>query len=50
MADPADIKKWKNKEVQDIPHYLSADQREILISDICGKCFDEMLPKDDDEE
>lgn len=32
--------------VQDTFPYLTADQREILISGICGKCFDKMFPVD----
>ena len=26
--------------IQDIFPYLSADQRELLMTQICGKCFD----------
>lgn len=29
--------------------YLSADDRELIISGVCGKCFDEMFEDDDDE-
>lgn len=28
--------------VQDAMPYLSADDRELLISGICGKCFDDI--------
>ena len=27
--------------------YLNADQREILLSGICGACFDEIFPEED---
>jgi hypothetical protein len=26
--------------------YLSADERELLISGTCGKCWDEMFPEE----
>jgi hypothetical protein len=47
-----DLIKWKNKEgyVQDLLHYLSADQRELLISGTCGECFDSLFPPDDEDE
>jgi hypothetical protein len=35
---------------QDVFPYLSADQREFLISGICGKCWDEMFAPPDDED
>jgi hypothetical protein len=52
MADPSDIEKWKSGEghIQDILHYLPADQRELLISGICGICFDEMFPPEEEGE
>lgn len=42
-----DYVKWKNGEgfIQDIFQYLSADERELLLSQTCGKCFDEMFPQ-----
>lgn len=30
--------------IQDALHYLSADDRELLLSGICGKCFSKMFP------
>lgn len=30
------------EHIQDVMTYLSADDRELLISGMCGKCFDEM--------
>ncbi len=48
----SDLDKWQNREghIQDILHYLSADQRELLISGTCGECFDGLFPPDDDED
>lgn len=38
----------KHQYVQDVFPDLSVDDRELLISGICGKCFDSMF--DEDEE
>lgn len=35
------------EKVQDFFPFLSADQRELLISKTCGACFDQMFPEDD---
>lgn len=32
--------------IQDSMPYLSASEREILISGTCGECFDKMFPQD----
>lgn len=47
-----DFTKWKKGEgyIQDLLSYLSKDQRELLISGTCGKCFDEMFPPLEEEE
>lgn len=35
------IKRWKEGElIQNVIPELTEDQRELLISGICGKCFD----------
>ena len=40
----ADLDSWENGAlIQDAMPYLSADEREILISGICGECFDDMF-------
>lgn len=41
-----DYMEWKKgvKPIQEVLHYLDANQRELLISGICGKCFDIMFP------
>jgi hypothetical protein len=42
-----DYEAWRNGElIQNAMPYLTADQREILISNICGDCFDLMFPED----
>ena len=39
-----DIVDWSaGKYIQDAMPYLSADERELLISGICGNCFDKMF-------
>lgn len=39
---------WKRGDglIQDLMPYLSADIRELLISGICGPCFDEKKKED----
>ena len=40
-----DMVEWKEgKYIQDAMPYLSAAERELLISGTCGPCFDEMFP------
>ena len=39
-----DVERWENGElIQDALPYLSADERELLISGTCGECFDQMF-------
>lgn len=46
-----DVIKYKNGAfVQDAFPYLSADERELLISKTCGACFDEMFGEDEDND
>ena len=43
------LEKWHNGAlIQDALPTLSVDQRELLISGTCGKCFDKMFPKPHD--
>lgn len=35
---------------QDCFRYLSAEQREFLISGICGTCWDSMFPPEEDDD
>jgi len=36
--------------IQDAMPYLTVDEREVLISGTCGKCFDEMFPEPSESE
>ena len=39
----ADLDTWQSgTNIQNAMPYLSADDREILISGICGECFDKI--------
>jgi hypothetical protein len=43
-----DYKAWlKGGLIQNVMPYLSADERELLISGVCGECFDKMFPPED---
>ena len=47
MADQRDVANSENGAlIQDAMPYLSADDRELLISGTCGACFDKMFPPD----
>ena len=42
-----DVTAWENGElIQNAMPYLSADEREVLISGTCGPCFDKMFGED----
>lgn len=44
MLNLADIVKYENGAlVQDVFPYLSANERELIISQTCGSCFDKMF-------
>lgn len=46
-----DYKDWVNgKYAQRAFPYLTADQREILISGICGKCYENMFKATEEAE
>ena len=43
-----DVTDWREgKHIQHAMPYLSADQRELLISGTCGDCCDEMFGGDE---
>lgn len=43
-VDNKDMAKYQNgAKVQEAFPYLSADDRELIISKTCGRCFDEMF-------
>ena len=46
-----DYIKWKKDGVyvQDAFPYLNEDEREMLLSGICRKCWDEAMTDDEDE-
>ena len=47
MVNIRDAKRWKEGElIQDAMPYLTPDERELLISGTCGKCFDKMFAPD----
>lgn len=44
-----DLARFQNGEhIQDVMPYLTADERELFISGICGKCFDHLFEGDDE--
>jgi len=44
MVNHHDVERWKGGLlIQDAMPYLSADERELLISGTCGPCFDKMF-------
>jgi len=51
MYNREDMVDWLSgsKPIQDALPYLSASEREILISGICGNCFDKMFPPLDND-
>jgi hypothetical protein len=43
-VNPGDFMDWrKGKHIQDAMPYLSAGDRELLISGTCESCFDELF-------
>jgi hypothetical protein len=48
--DPEDFHAFQNGTFAQVAFpYLTAAERELLISRTCGPCFDEMFPEDDEE-
>ena len=51
LVNSDDFQRWKDGAlIQDAMPYLSADERELLISSICGLCFDQMFGEGEDDE
>lgn len=55
MVDPVDRRDWENKVgskrfVQNAFPYLDSAERELLVSQTCGACWDKMFPPEDEEE
>ena len=45
----ADFKRWLGGEkAQNAFPYLSADERELIISGTCGKCFDALFDRSEE--
>jgi L-lysine 2,3-aminomutase len=46
MFNESDMYDWVNGyfAIQDALHYLSMNERELLLSGTCGDCFDKMFP------
>ena len=50
MVNPEDIIRWQSDEyIQDCMGYLSAAERELLISQTCDDCWKNMFGSDEDE-
>ena len=50
FLDQRDFDAWQNDEgyIQDVLHYLTAAERELLISGTCDICWKKMYPNDDE--
>lgn len=49
--NPKDFQDWvSGKKAQHAFPYLSADERELLISGTCGVCFEKLFEGDEDIE
>ena len=47
QINATDVESWQNgRLIQDAMPYLSADERELLISGMCGVCFDRLFSGD----
>ena len=47
MVGSDDLEDYQNEElIQNAFPYLTPDERELIISRICGKCFDKMFGED----
>ena len=44
FVNPTDLADWKEgKLIQEAMPYLTSGQRELLISQVCGTCFDKLF-------
>jgi hypothetical protein len=51
LVNPDDVILWQSGSyIQDCMSYLSASERELLISRTCGTCWDNLFGSFDDEE
>jgi hypothetical protein len=45
--DLKDLKAWQaGQKIQVVMPYLDADQRELLISNTCTKCWEDIFPEE----
>lgn len=48
LAKPQDIQAWmEGVSIQDALHYLTPDERELIISGICSTCWEELFGGDE---
>ena len=52
MYNRSDMIDWLSGQgfIQDIMPYLSDSERELLLSNTCGECFDKLFPPLDNDE
>lgn len=51
LVNPEDIIKWQaGAYIQDAMGYLSAGERELLLSRTCSSCFDDMFGSMEEDE
>lgn len=48
MDDKAYVRWMHGEYIQDVAPELSVDDRELLISGICGECFDKMFGEEEE--
>lgn len=49
--DPEDYERFRQGTYAQVAFpYLTADQRELMVSQTCGECFDRMFPEDLDDD
>lgn len=50
QVNKQDLSRFENGEhIQTVMPYLSADERELFVSGICGSCFDSMFADEEDD-
>ena len=50
LVNSDDLQQWKDGElIQDAMPYLSAGERELLISGTCVACFDKLFPPEPED-
>lgn len=51
LVDPEGFYKWREQGlyIQDALPDNTPEERELILNQICGKCWNEMFPDDDEE-